>query len=120
MTYRLQVSAMRILLLEDFKGRKAGREWDCPFAALGRQLIEAGTALAVEECDLHLNPVPAVAGGAAVGMPMGLIADTTEADAAFTAGASWAPTFEPAKSEQPAAEEPAAPPAPQPKPKRKK
>lgn len=52
---------MRILLLEDFKGRKAGREWDCPFAALGRQLIEAGTALAVEECDLHLNPVTTAA-----------------------------------------------------------
>lgn len=59
---------MRIKLLEDFKGRKAGREWDCPFAALGRQLVEAGTALAVEECDRHLNP------------PAGAPAETTEAE----------------------------------------
>ena len=51
---------MRIKLLQDFRGRKAGAEWDCPFATLGRQLIESGTALAVEACDLHLNPAPAV------------------------------------------------------------
>lgn len=95
MTYRPQVSAMRILLTQDFKGRKAGREWDCPFAALACQLIEAGTARAVEECDLHLNPVTTAA--AVQGEP--------------------ANTEQP---EQPAAEEPAAPPAPQPKPKRKK
>jgi hypothetical protein len=50
---------MRIKLLDDFRGRKAGGEWDCPFAALATQLIEAGTALAVEACDLHLNPAPA-------------------------------------------------------------
>ena len=85
---------MRILLLEDFKGRKAGREWDCPFAALGRQLIEAGTALAVEECDLHMNPVLEAA---AESVPV----ETVEAETT-------------------AAEEPAAPPAPQPKRKGKK
>jgi len=50
---------MRIKLLQDFRGRKAGAEWDCPFAALATQLIEAGTALAVEACDRHLNPAPA-------------------------------------------------------------
>lgn len=50
---------MRIKLLEDYQGRKAGREWDCPWAVLGGKLIAAGKALAVEPCDLHLNP-PAV------------------------------------------------------------
>jgi uncharacterized membrane-anchored protein len=101
---------MRILFLEDFKGRKAGREWDCPFAALGRQLIEAGTALAVEGCDLHLNPVTT---SAAVQAEPAKPEQTEQPEQPEQ-------TEQTEQPEQTAAEEPAAPPAPQPKRKGKK
>jgi hypothetical protein len=47
---------VKLKLIKDVQGLKAGREWNCPSAALGLKLIEEGRALAVEECDLHLNP----------------------------------------------------------------
>ncbi len=47
---------MRIKLLNDRLGKKAGAEWNHPMASVARKLIEDGDALAVEECDLHFNP----------------------------------------------------------------
>lgn len=47
---------MRIKLLSPHGGLKAGDEWNCPWAAKARGLIEEGKALALEPCDLHLNP----------------------------------------------------------------
>lgn len=47
---------MKLKLLADHQGLKAGAEWNCPWASVGRVLIEEGKALALEECDLHLNP----------------------------------------------------------------
>lgn len=47
---------MKIKLLESHQGLKAGAEWNCPWATVGRKLIEEGKALALEPCDLHLNP----------------------------------------------------------------
>jgi hypothetical protein len=47
---------VKIKLLEPHGGLKAGAEWNCPVAALARKLIEEGKALALEACDLHLNP----------------------------------------------------------------
>lgn len=56
---------MLIKLLEPHQGLKPGAEWNCPWAAVGRRLIADGKALALEECDRHLNPAPEAAGGRA-------------------------------------------------------
>lgn len=53
---------MKIKLLQPFQGLKEGREWNCPVASVARKLIEEGKALAIEECDLHLNPTDAAGG----------------------------------------------------------
>lgn len=47
---------MKIKLLEAHGNLKPGAEWNCPWAAKARQLIEQGKALALEAADLHLNP----------------------------------------------------------------
>ncbi len=53
---------MRIKLLIDKFGRKAGAEFNHPMASVARRLIEDGEALATEECDLHFNPTAEVDG----------------------------------------------------------
>lgn len=47
---------MKIKLLEQHGNLKPGAEWNCPWAAVARKLIEEGKALAIEAADLHLNP----------------------------------------------------------------
>jgi hypothetical protein len=49
---------VKLKLLEPHQGLKAGAEWNCPWATVGAKLIEEGKAVALEECDLHLNPAP--------------------------------------------------------------
>lgn len=49
---------MKIKLLQQHANYKAGAEWNCPWAAVARKLIEEGKALALETVDLHLNPAP--------------------------------------------------------------
>jgi hypothetical protein len=47
---------MRVRFLKPHGNFKPGYETNVPWASVGVELIRRGIALAVEPCDLHLNP----------------------------------------------------------------